>query len=102
MTFTIHVDGHDDLEAEAKAAFENGLVSMVTDLVQEIKSGAGVTISRADVTTNTTGTVDANAATEGNPPAVEEDHPAEDVPAPDDTGDTPEPEPEADETDTTE
>ena len=81
MTFTVHIDGHDDLEAEAKAAFENGLVHMVTDLVAEVKGGAGVTISRADVTTNTTGTVDVAGATEGNPPAVDEDHPAEDVPA---------------------
>jgi len=82
MTFTIHVDGHDDLEAEAKAAFENGLVSMVTELIADIKGGAGVTISRADVTTNTTGPVDVLAATEGNPPAVDEDHPAEPVPEP--------------------
>ena len=93
MTFTVNISGHDDLEAEAKAAFENGLVSMVVGLVQEIKAGAGVTVTAANVTTNTTGEVDANAATEGNPPAVEEDHPAEEVPAPDDTGTPPEAEP---------
>lgn len=70
MTFTINITGHDDLEAEAKAAFENGLVSMVRGLVADIKSGAGVTVTAANVSTNTTGSVDAAADDES--PADEE------------------------------
>ena len=58
MTWTIQIDGHDDLEAEAKAAFENGLVGMAKQLVTDIQSGAGITVSRAQATTNTTGPVD--------------------------------------------
>jgi hypothetical protein len=61
MTFTINVQGHDDLEAEAKEAFENGLVSKVVALVSDIKGGAGVTLTNAKVSTNTTGEVDALA-----------------------------------------
>jgi hypothetical protein len=81
MTWSVQIDGHDDLEQEAKEAFENGLVSKVTELVGELRQGAGVTISRAAVTTNTTGPVDALAATEGNPPAADTaEEPSEPVP----------------------
>jgi len=61
MTWSVQIDGHDDLEAEAKAAFENGLVSMIRGVVADLKAGAGVTVTRANVTTNTTGSVDATA-----------------------------------------
>jgi hypothetical protein len=58
MTWSIQIDGHDDLAEEAKAAFENGLVGMAKQLVEDINSGAGITITRANATTNTTGSVD--------------------------------------------
>jgi hypothetical protein len=87
MTFTINVQGHDDLKEEAKAAFENGLVTKVTELVADIKSGAGVTVTHAQVDTNTSGPVDALGATEGNTAPVTEDHPAEPIPDEDDLGD---------------
>lgn len=61
MTWNVSIDGHDDLEAEAKEAFETGLVAKVKQLVADIKSGAGITVSRANVTTNTTGSVDVAA-----------------------------------------
>lgn len=58
MTWTIQIDGHDDLEQEAKAAFENGLIGMAKQLVEDLKSGEGVTVSRAVASTNTTGQID--------------------------------------------
>lgn len=58
LTFTVNISGHDDLQGDAKAAFENDLVEQVNDLVAEIKSGEGVNVTSAQVTTNTTGTVD--------------------------------------------
>jgi hypothetical protein len=72
MTFTVNIQGHDDLAGEAKEAFENGLVAKVVELVADIKGGAGITISNAKVSTNTTGEVDAAAATEGNAGGGEE------------------------------
>lgn len=71
MTWTVQIGGHDDLEAELKEAFENGLVSKVAQLVEDIKT-EGVTISNANVTTNTTGPVDILGATEGNGPTTDE------------------------------
>jgi len=58
MSFKIHVEGHDDLQDEAKEAFENGLVAYAKALVGEIKSGAGVTVSHAAVETDGHGNVD--------------------------------------------
>lgn len=58
MTWNVSISGHDDLQEEAKAAFENGLVGMAKQLVQDIKSGEGVTVTRAVANTNTTGDVD--------------------------------------------
>jgi hypothetical protein len=82
MTWSIQIDGHDDLETEAKEAFENGLVAKVVELVADIKSGAGITVSRAQATTNTTGAVDVLGATEGNAPTADaaQGEPGEDVP----------------------
>ena len=57
MTFTVNITGHDDLEAELKEAFENGLVAKAKQLVDDAKQ-EGVTISSATATTNTTGSVD--------------------------------------------
>jgi len=83
MTWSINIEGHDDLEAEAKAAFENGLIATVAGWVADIKAGAGVTVTRAQASTNTTGPVDVLGAGDGN---AEVDtggtaEPGEDVPA---------------------
>lgn len=59
MTWSIEMNGHDDLKDELKESFENGLVTKVRDLVAELKAGAGVNVTRAQVTTNTTGSVNA-------------------------------------------
>lgn len=73
MTFSIQIQGHDDLQAELKEAFENGLVSKVGELIADAQQD-GVTFTAANVTTNTTGSVDIlgsnEAATDG---AAEED-----------------------------
>lgn len=71
MTWTVQIGGHDDLEAELKEAFENGLVSKVAQLVEDIKT-EGVTVSNANVTTNTTGPVDILGASEGNAASTDE------------------------------
>jgi hypothetical protein len=58
MGFSVHIEGHDNLKDELKSAFENGLVSKVKVIVDDVKSGADVTVTRADVNTDTTGPVD--------------------------------------------
>lgn len=58
MTWTVNLSGHDDLSADAKEEFERGLVSDIRDLVSELTSSEGVNVTSAQVTTNTTGTVD--------------------------------------------
>lgn len=83
MTWNIAVDGHDDLEQEAKAAFENGLIAKVKQLVEDIQSGAGITISRAVASTNTTGQVDLLApdsadAADADPADPDLEEPADD------------------------
>lgn len=57
MTFSVQISGHDDLQAELKEAFENGLVAKVKELVEDAKQ-EGVTFTTANATTNTTGSVD--------------------------------------------
>jgi hypothetical protein len=58
MTFSVHIEGHDNLKDELKSSFENGLVSKIKELVDDVKSGADVTVTRADAITDTTGPVD--------------------------------------------
>lgn len=81
MTWTINIAGHDDLAEEAKAAFENGLVGMAKQLVEDIKSGDGVTITRAVANTNTTGDVDLTSTDPLPNSGSQDDAPAEEVPA---------------------
>jgi hypothetical protein len=57
MTWTININGHDDLTGEEKEAFENIIVGEATGLFHSLKAQEGNQISSASVTTNTTGTV---------------------------------------------
>lgn len=71
MTWTVNLSGHDDLSADAKEEFERGLVEDVQNLVAELTNAEGVNVTSAQVTTNTTGTVDlAGGSTVGAPPAT--------------------------------
>jgi hypothetical protein len=80
MTFSVQIQGHDDLQGELKEAFENGLVAKVSELIADAQQD-GVTFTAANVTTNTTGSLDIlgsnEAATDGaaeeESEAVEED-----------------------------
>lgn len=55
MTWNINISGHDNLDSEAKIAYENGLVERARQLTAELASSGVVSIASA--TTNTTGTV---------------------------------------------
>lgn len=57
MTWTININGHDDLLGEEKAAFENGLVDEVKRFLNDLKEIEGCTITTGHVYTNTTGQV---------------------------------------------
>jgi hypothetical protein len=61
MTFTVSINGHDDLSGEEKEQFENGLVDKVRALVSEMAQADGINVTSAQVTTNTTGQIDVNA-----------------------------------------
>lgn len=58
MTWTINLNGHDDLPEEAKKQFEEELVDSVWQFVGELKNMEGVNVTSAMVVTNTTGSVD--------------------------------------------
>lgn len=64
MTYTVNINGHDDLQGDEKAGFENGLVDKVKGFVSELQAAEGVNVTSAQVTTNTTGMVDALASDE--------------------------------------
>lgn len=55
MTYTININGHDDLSSEEKKIFESELVIKARRLVDELKDESNVTSAVA--TTNTTGSV---------------------------------------------
>lgn len=57
MTWTINLNGHDDLRGEAKVEFEKGLVGKVDDLVRELRETEGCVVTTVMVMTNTTGAV---------------------------------------------
>ena len=57
MTWTINVNGHDDLAGDEKIKFEEGLVEKVRTLVDELKNTEGCNVTSGMVTTNTTGSV---------------------------------------------
>jgi hypothetical protein len=58
MTWTVNLNGHDDLPEEAKKQFEEELVDSVWQFVGELKNMEGVNVTSAMVVTNTTGSVD--------------------------------------------
>lgn len=57
MTWTISLGGYDDLPEEAKKEFEETLVENMRNFVLGLKSEEGVNVTVANVTTNTTGSV---------------------------------------------
>jgi hypothetical protein len=58
MTWIVNLNGHDDLSGDEKEKLENELVQDVRDFVEGLKSKEGLNVTSANVTTNTTGTVD--------------------------------------------
>lgn len=58
MTWTIHINGHDNLEGDEKVEYENTVVEMAKSLVEELSKLDGGMMSTATATTNTTGQVD--------------------------------------------
>lgn len=57
MTWTINIQGHDDLTGEEKEALEQVIVGEATGLFHSLKAQNGNQITTATVSTNTTGTV---------------------------------------------
>jgi hypothetical protein len=57
MTWTVNLNGHDDLSGEAKEQFEKGLVETMQSLVDDLKNTEGVNVTSGQVVTNTTGSV---------------------------------------------
>jgi hypothetical protein len=57
MTWTVNMHGHDDLSGDEKVAFEEGLVQKTRELVETLKEQDGSVVSNAQVSTNTTGSV---------------------------------------------
>ena len=57
MTWTVNLSGHDDLPEEAKKEFEETLVEDMRNFVAGLRSEEGVNVTFANVTTNTTGSV---------------------------------------------
>lgn len=58
MTWTVSLNGHDDLSGDEKIAFEENLVEKVKTLAEELKTTKGCAVTSGYVSTNTTGTVD--------------------------------------------
>jgi len=59
MTWTISLAGHDDMSGDQKESFENYLVEEIKSLTQKLVNTEGCNVTSANVTTNTTGTVNA-------------------------------------------
>jgi hypothetical protein len=57
MTWTVSINGHDDLSGDEKEALERVIVGESIALVESLKAQNGNNITSANVTTNTTGTV---------------------------------------------
>ena len=55
MTWTINVNGHDDLSGDEKIALETVIAGEALSLVESLKVHKGNIVSGATVTTNTTG-----------------------------------------------
>jgi hypothetical protein len=57
MTWTININGHDDLTGDEKVDYEEALVEKARSVVRELAAAEGSRVSSASATTNTTGTV---------------------------------------------
>lgn len=57
MTWTININGHDDLTGDEKEAYEQDVVAKAKALVQELAAKEGGHVTSASATTNTTGAV---------------------------------------------
>jgi hypothetical protein len=57
MTWTVNLNGHDDLSGDEKVAFEEGLVQKTRELVETLQEQDGSIVTIASVSTNTTGSV---------------------------------------------
>lgn len=57
MTWSININGHDDLTGEEKEALERVIVGEATRLVHSLKVQEGNQVSSAMAVTNTTGSV---------------------------------------------
>lgn len=57
MTWTISINGHDDLSGEEKIAFENEIVEKARSLAMNLKDMQGGQVTSASCNTNTTGSV---------------------------------------------
>jgi hypothetical protein len=58
MTWTVNINGHDDLSGDEKEALERVIVGESMALVESLKAQNGNNITSASVVTNTTGSVD--------------------------------------------
>lgn len=66
MTWTVLINGHDDLTGDEKVAYENEVVDAARALAQTLKGKTGGHVTSASCSTNTTGSVNLLAeATEG-------------------------------------
>jgi hypothetical protein len=57
MTWSINLQGHDDLSGDQKASFEKELVEKARGLADELGAAEGCVVSTAMAVTNTTGGV---------------------------------------------
>lgn len=57
MTWTINLNGHDNLSGDEKITFEENLVEKVRDLVNDLIGIENCVVTTGFVSTNSTGTV---------------------------------------------
>lgn len=57
MTWTVNINGHDDLTGSEKEAYEQDVVAKAKAFVQELAAKEGGHVTSAGATTNTTGSV---------------------------------------------
>ena len=57
MTWTISINGHDDLAGDEKEAYENAVVEKARALADELAQAEGGRVTSGTATTNTTGSV---------------------------------------------
>jgi hypothetical protein len=57
MTWTVNINGHDNLSGDEKVAYENAMIEKARALAEELAAAEGGVVSTASATTNTTGSV---------------------------------------------